>query len=548
MPTPCHALLAALLALPPAPQAPRDTVTLVIAATTDVHGRVFDWDYERDRPAPLGLIRAATVVDSLRRAHPGRVVLVDAGDLIQGNPFATYFARVAPRRPHPILETMNRMGYDAAAPGNHEFNFGLEVMRRALADARFPYVSANIIDARTRRTVYPAGVLVRKAGIAVGIVGATTPGVLVWDMANVAGRVTLTGVAEAVPDAVADLRRRGADVTLVVAHAGLDGASSYPAGAAPPENDMGAALRAAGPDVAVIGHTHREIADSLVGVTLVVQPRNWVQSVAVATLRLVREGRGWRIVERQGRLVPLADVTPDSGLAGAMRWAHEAARGWAITPLGRSAAAMRADSARLVDTPVIDFINAVMRERSGADLSATAAFNTRGGLPEGVVTRADLAGIYPYDNTLTAVRVSGADLRAFLEHSARYWRGLGPAGPLADSAVPGYNFDLLSGAEYELDLGQPVGRRVAFLRVRGREVADTDSFTLALNNYRAQGGGGFAMLARARVVYDRGEDIRDLLGEELARRGTIRPEDYFVPNWRIRGVGPAAPSRTQADP
>ncbi len=540
---PCHALLAALLLSPAPPPAPQDTVTLVIAATTDVHGRVFDWDYERDRSAGLGLVRVATVVDSLRRAHPGRVVLVDAGDLIQGNPYATYFARVAPRRPHPILDAMNRMGYDAAVPGNHEFNFGPEVMRRALGAARFPYVSANILDARTGRTVYPAGVLLRRAGIVIGVVGATTPGVLVWDGPNVAGRMTLTGVAEAVPPAVADLRRRGADVILVVAHAGLEGASSYPPTAAPPENDMAAAILAAGPDVTVIGHTHREIADSMVGRTLVVQPRNWAQSVAVVTLRLVREGRRWRVVDRQSRLVPLDSVRPDSALVAAMRSSHDSARAWATTPLGRSAAAMSAARARLEDTPVIDFINGVMRERSGAQLAATAAFNTRGALPEGPVTRADLASIYPYDNTLRAVRVSGADLHAFLEHSARYWLRMGPSGPVADTAVPGYNFDLLSGAEYELDLSQPIGRRVVFLRIAGRDVADTDSFTLALNNYRAQGGGGFAMLARAPVVYDRGEDIRDLLAEELARRGTVRPEDYFVPNWRIRGVSPAAPSR-----
>jgi 2',3'-cyclic-nucleotide 2'-phosphodiesterase/3'-nucleotidase len=112
-----------------------DTNHLVLVATTDVHGRATAWDYETDRPAPLGLTRVATLVDSLRRRYPGQVFVFDAGDLIQGNPFATYFARVAPEDPHPVLDAMNAIGYDAATPGNHEFNFGMDVMRRSLEAA-----------------------------------------------------------------------------------------------------------------------------------------------------------------------------------------------------------------------------------------------------------------------------------------------------------------------------------------------------------------------------------------------------------------------------
>jgi 2',3'-cyclic-nucleotide 2'-phosphodiesterase/3'-nucleotidase len=302
----------------------------------------------------------------------------------------------------------------------------------------------------------------------------------------------------------------------------------------------GAIAASIGLDVAVIGHTHREIADSLVGGVTVVQPRNWAQSVAVVELTLVRDAGPWRLVSRRGRLVPLRTVAPDTALVRALTPAHDAARAWATRPVGRSAAAMTAARARLEDTPVIDFINAVQRERTGADLSASAAFDTRGALPAGNVSLADLASIYPYDNTLKAVRISGADLRAFLEHSARYYRGIGPdSRPVINDSVPGYNFDMVSGADYELDLAQPLGQRVVALTVRGRPVAATDSFTLAVNNYRAAGGGGFTMIARAPVVYDRNEDVRDLLAEWLARRGTLRPDEVFVQNWRIRGL-PAA--------
>lgn len=535
-------LLAALLqntaVLTPVP----DSITIVIAATSDVHGRVMSWDYERDREAPLGLVRAATVVDSLRRAHPGRVLLVDAGDLIQGNPFATYFARVAPAAEHPILAAMNRMGYDAAVPGNHEFNFGLPVLQRSLGAARFPYIAANAVRA-DGGAVLPPFVVFERGGARIAIVGATTPGTMVWDGPNVRGRVAVQGVRDAVPPAVAAARRQGADVVVLVAHAGLDGPSSYPETVAPPEHDVGSAIVGSpGLDVAIIGHTHREIADSTVHGVLVVQPRHWAQSVAVIELTLVRRegsgagGDGWRVVRRHGSVVPLRAVRPDSALVRAVLPAHDEARAWATRPVGRATAEMAAARARLEDTPVIDLINTVQRERTGADLSATAAFDTRGRLPAGDVSRADLASIYPYDNTLKAVRISGADLRAFLEHSARYYRGMGPDGPVVNDSVPGYNFDIVSGADYELDLAQPLGRRVVALAVRGRTVADTDSFTLATNNYRAAGGGGFRMIARAPVVYDRDEDIRDLIADWLSRRGTVRPDEVFVRNWHIRGL------------
>ena len=538
-------LLAAVLPTAQTPYAP-DTVTVVIAATTDVHGRLMSWDYERDRAAPLGLVRAATAVDSLRRAYPGRVILVDAGDLIQGNPFATYYARVATTAEHPLLAAMNRMGYDAAVPGNHEFNFGLPVMQRALGAARFPYVAANIVRLPDSALVLPPFVLLERAGLRIAIVGATTPGVRVWDGPNIQGRLTLRGLRESVPPAVAAACAAGADLVVLVAHAGLDGGSSY-GDAAPPENDVGSAIAGSpGLDVAVIGHTHREIVDSTVRGVLVVEPRNWAQSVAVVRVTLVRGEaraesgeRAWRVVRKSGSSVRLADVRPDSALVAAMTPAHDSARAWATRPVGTSSAEMSLARARLEDTPVLDFINRVQRERTGADLSATPAFTTQGRIPAGAVTRADLASIYPYDNTLMAVRISGAELRAFLEWSARYYRGMGPDGPIVNDSVVGYNFDMISGADYELDLAQPVGHRLTHLAVRGRPVADTDSFTLAVNNYRAGGSGGYAMLRRARVVYDRNEDMRDLLAAWLAEHGTLRPEDVFERNWSIRGLSAA---------
>lgn len=520
------------LALAAAPPPPADSAHLVVVATTDVHGHATDWDYLAGRPFPGGLVRAATVVDSLRARYPGQVLLVDVGDLIQGDPFALYFAQVAPRDPHPVLDAMNRMGYDAATPGNHEFNFGLVTMRRALDAAAFPYVSANIREARGGRPVFRERAVLERAGVRVGVTGFTTPGVMVWDREVVRGAMVVEPIARRAARVLRDLRRRS-DLVIVLSHSGIAGASSYDTTGVGPE-DVSASLAAQPdrPDLVVVGHSHRQVADTVIGGVHFVQPRNWAQSVTVTHLHLRREGGRWRTTAVQGDVVPLAGVAPSERIRAALAPAHAAVQGWVATPIGRARAPMPAATARMEPTPFVNFINAVQREAAGADLSATAAFSVRARF-DTVITLADVAAAYPYENTLRAVRISGDQLRRYLEQSARYWTLDAAGQPRASDSIPGYNFDIVSGVSYDMDLRQPPGRRITRLERDGRPVAPGDSFTLALNSYRQAGGGGFGMLAGAPVVYDRDESVRDLLVAAIRRRGTLDPADYAGREWRL---------------
>ena len=204
-------LLFALIVASQAPSAASDTTHLVIVATTDVHGRVRGWDYVRDVEAPGGLSRAATILETLRTQYPGRLVLVDAGDLLQGNPFATFFGRPDQRTPQPIVDALNALQYDAATPGNHDFDFGLPLLRRAGVEATYHYVAANV-DQTSGGPLFPATVVLQRAGVRVGITGFTTPGVMVWDRAQLAGQIKVRRVAEAAPAALAQLEREGANV------------------------------------------------------------------------------------------------------------------------------------------------------------------------------------------------------------------------------------------------------------------------------------------------------------------------------------------------
>ena len=522
----------------PIPLAGQDTAHVVIVATTDVHGHATHWDYLNDREGPWGLSRVATVVDSLRRAYPDRVIVVDNGDLIQGNLFATYFATEQSVTVHPVLDAMNAIGYDAAVPGNHEFNFGLDVLARAHRAAAFPIVSANIYRLPRDTLAYQPYVIVRRGDVRVGIMGLTTPGVMVWDRDNVAGRVIVRRILPEAASMLRRLREAGADLTVVAIHSGLSGESSYDTTGVGAEN---VAARLAElpvrPDLVIVGHSHRQIRDSLIGGVHFIQPLPWARGVAVAHVWLVREavgGRrdGYRVVRITADQIPLAGVPPSPQVERRLAQAHLEVRTWVGTPLGSVEGDWSARFARVEDTPLIDFINEVQRRTSGAQLSATAAFNTAGGLGPGPVRLRDVAGIYPYENTLKAVRIDGERLEAYLERSASYFRGAGSRAPINDS-IPGYNYDIVSGVRYVIDLRRPVGSRIRQLTYRGRLVTPNDTFTLALNNYRQGGGGGFEMLVGLPVVYDAGENIRDLVVSAIRDAETLRADEYFEDSWRI---------------
>lgn len=526
-----HLLSALLLALQVG-GGTADTAHIVIIATTDIHGRVMGWDYVRDVAAPGGLSRAATALETLRARYPGQVVLVDAGDLLQGNPFAVYFGHYDKRQPQPVVDALNAMQYDVVTPGNHDFDFGADFLRRAAAQATYRYVSGNVVD-DSGKSFFPPTVILPRGAVKVGITGFTTPGVMLWDRAQL-GRVRVRRIAEAAPAALAGLERQGADLKIALIHSGF-GESSYDTTGVGPENDARAlAAVTPKPDVVIVGHTHRDIRDTVINGVHFVQPKNWVQSIAVVHVSLARDSTGhFRVRSVRSDLIPLANVAESPRFTQRLGAAHEAARLWAATPLGTATPGFDGRFERVQDTPLLDFINEVQRRRAGAQLSATAGFDPQVTLPEGDIRQRDVFGIYPYENTLRAIKISGQQLREYLELSARYFRTFAPGAPVINDSMPGYNYDVVSGVVYNIDLSRPAGQRIRGLAYNGKIVQPTDTFTMALNSYRQSGGGGYTMIARAPVVYDKNEDIRELLIDEVRRVRTVQATAYLRPSWAI---------------
>ncbi len=530
-------------------------VELTVLGTTDVHGRLLPWDYYRAQEEDRGLARVATLIDSIRASDPN-VILLDSGDLLEGNSLDTYYGVVAPADVHPVIRAMNLLNYDAAAIGNHEFNYGIPALERAVSKAEFPFLAGNVFVAGTDSLRWPATTILTRDGVRIGILGLTTPGSAIWDRAHVEGKLEFADLVASARRWWPELEARS-DVQVAIVHSGLGPGSSYDAASTGvPEENAGRELAEALPglDLVLLGHTHREIPADTVGGVLLVQAGRWGEALAVAHLELEHAADGWQVVDARSSLLHAAGVAPDPSFVAALEPYHEKVLAYVADTIGWTPERWSASGARLEDSPILDLIQRVQLDATGADLSAASVFNDRATLGPGPITVADAAGLYVYDNTLKAIRVTGKQLRHYLERSAGYFHRVKADGSLAEGvrdedlfvdSIPGYDYDVVAGVDYAIDLTRPVGDRIRNLTFHGSPVEDGQVFTLAINNYRQEGGGGFSMIAGAPVVYDHQEDVRQLLIDWIRTRDTVRQADVYVPSW---GLLPArAATRFLAD-
>jgi len=521
------ALLTALI------QAPVDSVRLVLVATTDVHGRVMGWDHAGDTAATGGLTRVATVLDSLRARYPQQVVLLDAGDALQGGALAAYFARVEPRDLHPVIDAMNTLGYDVATPGDHDFDFGSAVFDRALAGSTFPWVSANLFRGVGDTLLLSPFTVVQRGGVRIAVAGFTTPAILAGNRERLRGRVGVRRIGPLIEPLVRAMRRE-ADLVVILSHSGLDRVSSYDTtGIGPEDAGIRFAESRARPDLVVLGHSHEVLRDSVINRVHFVQPPPRAAGLSVIRVTLVgREGRFEPAMIRS-ELVRLDSAPEDPRLVRRLSEPHATVRNWLATKLGDADSVFSLLVARVEDTPLMRFVHSVQRAATGATLSAASVVNLHAGLARGEIARRELFALYPDEQTLLSVRISGADLKEYLERSARYFYADSTGLVAVNRYVPAANYDLVGGASYTVDLSAPPGSRVTHLVVDGAAVQPGDSFTIALANDRQEGRGSFPAVSTAPIVRRTGVPIRDLLMDEVVRRGRLRIRDFAGHDWSL---------------
>ncbi len=523
-------VLLLVLALP-APAAASGRVEVTILHTSDLHANLLPWDYARGREGDWGLARVATRIRQVRATAP-HVLLLDGGDTIQGAPTGWLEARRPTGGPHLMAAAMNALGYDAMAVGNHEFNFGLDVLRRAQKDSSFPWLSANTRLTGDGSPAFPEYVVKELGGVRVGILGLTTPNIPGWEPeANRPGlkwEDPVVTAARLVPVLRGPER---CDVVVALIHSGLeaDPVTGEPEGRALGNRVVALANEVPGIDLILTGHTHRRIPLSRVHGVPFLQPGRWGEVLARVDLVVEKSRKRSRIVEIRSELLPSdASVAIDPEIAAIAAPHHERALAYLDEPLATAAGPFPGARARLEDTALLDLVNETQRAVTGADLSLTSLLPFRyDGWEAGPLTVRHVYSLYPYENQLVVLEVDGAQLKAVLEHAASFygaadWRD-GRLVVTPRAGVSPYNFDVLQGASYRIDPTAPVGSRVKALRFRGRDVRDLDRFSLAVNSYRAQGSGGYTALAGAKVLRAYNDEVRELLVERLRKAGTLHP-------------------------
>jgi 2',3'-cyclic-nucleotide 2'-phosphodiesterase / 3'-nucleotidase len=531
-------LLAALSVIGQADRSGR--VHLTILSTTDLHGNIYPIDYYSEKAEPWGLAKVATVVRQIRKEN-ANVLLLDSGDTTQGTPLEYYHNRRDNQPPDPMMLVMNMLGYDAMTVGNHDFNFGLQVQDKARREAKFPWLSANTYEKGTDRPHYAPYLIKEIAGVRVGVLGLTTPGVPNWDNAeNYAGLEFREPVSEARRWVAVLREKEKADVVVVAMHMGLEEdlkTGQLNPGQVPDENRaLAIARQVPGIDVILMGHTHRDVPSLVVNGVLLTQASYWGRQLARVDLFLNQEAGGrWRIAAESAWTIPMDDrVAPDPEALGLAASYHQATEAWLTRAIGQSDAELTARDARFRDSAILDLIQRVQLDAGHADVSMAASFNPQARIPRGPVTVREIAGLYTYENTLVVLEVTGQQLKDALEHSARYF-GLYEAGKspaeLVDSKIPAYNFDVAEGVTYDLDLTKPLGARIQNLRFRGQPLQPEQRLRLATNNYRVNGGGGYSMYKGAKVVYRSSEEIRDLIIDWVEQHKNI--PTAATNNWRI---------------
>jgi len=516
-----------------------DRVQITILGTTDLHGNILPVDYYTNKADNRGLAKIATLIKRVRKEHPN-VLLIDSGDTIQGSPLESFRGRKNNQPPDPMMLAMSSLNYDAMAVGNHEYNFGLKVLEKARNEANFPWLSANTYDKTSQKPHYKPYVVKEVAGVRIGILGLTTPGIPYWDNPpNYAGLEFHEPVAEArkwVP-ILRDQER--ADVVVVAMHMGLGEdlrTGEVSPGQVPHENEaITIAKEVPGVDVIFMGHTHRDVPSLYINGVLLTQANHWGRHLARADVYLQKSGTGWRVYAKSARTIPADDrVEPDPEVVKIAEPYDRETEGWLSKVVGESSEELTARDARFRDTAILDLIQKVQLEAGKADVSMVASFNQEARIEKGQVSVRDIAGLYVYENTLVVLEVTGQQLKDALEHSAKYYKPYveGKAlSDLIDEKIPAYNFDIAEGVTYDLDISKPIGQRIQNLRFRGQPLSLSKKLRLATNNYRVNGGGGYTMYKAAPVVYRSSEEIREMIIDWVERNKTIptKPNN----NWRI---------------
>ena len=574
-------------------------VDLRIIGTTDIHSFLTDFDYYKDAPTEkFGFTRAASLIRQAR-AEVKNSVLVDNGDLIQGNPIADYQAAVGYKegKSNPAVDCLNAMHYEVGTLGNHEFNYGLDYLADAIKQAKFPIVNANVVKAGTEEPYYTPYVIQEKTVVdnkgkshklKIGYIGFVPPQIMVWDKANLTGKVETRDIVKSAQKYVPEMKKKGADIIVALAHTGPSD-EPYHEGA---ENSAFYLADVPHIDAVIFGHSHRlfpnkeftkspnaDIAKGTVKGVPESMAGYWANNISVVDLVLSEHNGKWIVTDGKAVLHPIYDAENKKALAendpemtALLKETHEATRKFVSQPIGKATDNMYSYLALVQDDPTIQIVNQAQKAyvekvapsvpaiaglpilSAGAPFKAGGRKNDPTGYTEvnkGELTFRNAADLYLYPNTLVVVKVSGEQLKEWLECSAGMFKQIDPASDKPQSLLDWegfrtYNFDVIDGVNYEYDLTQPArydgecklinpnAHRVVNLTYQGKPVDPKAEFLIATNNYRAYSN-KFPGTGDKHIVYAAPDENRQVLADYIKatseKDGAVNPS--ADKNWRF---------------
>lgn len=588
-----------------ASQPSKQTFNLRILETSDLHTSALGYDYYQDKPTgEFGLAYTATLIEQARK-EKRNALLFDNGDLIQGNPLGDYVAKIEPLKEgelHPMHAAMKPLRYNAATLGNHEFNYGLPFLQRVLKNAPMPIVSANVYRDNgkgepSQRAFKPYTIQRHivfdekgiPAAIRVGIIGLVTPQITDWDKAALQGKIVTTDAYKEAQKLVPEMKEKGADIIIVLAHGGLNREITERQ-----ENFAASMTTIPGVDVVLSGHSHQEfpgnnyktlpnvdIAKGTMNGKPVTMPGFWGNHLGVTDLSLSfdRDNGKWQILDTQASVRPIWDKTnkkslveADPRIIEAVKERHEGTLQYIRSKVADLSAPITSYWALIQDDPSIqlvaaaqaDYVKKALADTQYKDLpvlSAAAPFKAGGragasyytDIPAGTLAIKNVADLYVYPNTVQAVLLKGNEVQEWLERSAGIFKQIDPnktdPQALIDESFPTYNYDVIDGIAYDIDITQPskydskgniintTANRIKNLRYQGKPIDPNAQFVVATNNYRASGGGAFPNLNGQNIILQAPDETRQALLSYFQSQGTVNPTADN--NWKlvpIRGV------------
>ncbi|WP_336794539.1 bifunctional 2',3'-cyclic-nucleotide 2'-phosphodiesterase/3'-nucleotidase [Pantoea anthophila] len=595
-----------LLALGVSAAAQAATVDLRILETTDLHSNMMDFDYYKDTPTEkFGLVRTATLIHAARQEVKNSL-LVDNGDIIQGSPLGDYMAAKGLREGeiHPVYKALNTLDYSVGNLGNHEFNYGLPYLKKALAGARFPYVNANVIDVKSGKPLFTpylikSTTLVDREGktrtLKIGYIGFVPPQIMVWDKANLQGKVRVDDITETARRYVPEMRAQGADLVIAIPHSGLSSEPYHTLA----ENSVYYLSQVEGINAILFGHAHAvfpgkdfaaikgaDIKNGTLNGVPAVMPGMWGDHLGVVDLVLNNDNGRWQVTSGKAEARPIYDIAAKKSLAAedpalvkVLAEDHRATRDFVAKPIGKSADVMYSYLSLVQDDPTVQIVNNAQRAyvehfiQGDPDLgrlpvlSAAAPFKAGGRkndpasyveVEKGPLTFRNAADLYLYPNTLVVMKVSGAQVKEWLECSAGQFNQIDPHSTKTQSLINWdfrtYNFDVIDGVTYQIDVTQPArydsecqlihpdASRIRQLSWQGKPIDPQATFLVATNNYRAYGG-KFAGTGDNYVAFASPDENRSVvaayISAETKAHGEVQPQADN--NWRLAPINASTP-------